>query len=119
MDYRRRRRQARGDERFGKEGSGSWVVVRCRVVRLLSDDNDGERHQRMIVDAGGRQTLLIAHNLDIFVAGISNHRANTGIHSWCVAPRTQNSNSSLHLLHRVINTYKFCLVRCSIRSGRL
>ncbi len=40
------------------EGSG-------RVVVLLSDDNDGSRHQRFIVRLNSGQTLLIAHNIDL------------------------------------------------------
>jgi len=35
------------------------------VVRLLSDDNTGNRHQRFIVKLASGQTLLIAHNIDI------------------------------------------------------
>jgi hypothetical protein len=40
------------------EGSGT-------VVQLLSDDNDGSRHQRFIVELKTGQTLLIAHNIDL------------------------------------------------------
>jgi hypothetical protein len=40
------------------EGNG---VVR----RILSDDNDGARHQRFIVALESGQTLLIAHNIDV------------------------------------------------------
>lgn len=40
------------------EGSG-------RVVTLLSDDNDGSRHQRFIVRLNSGQTLLVAHNIDL------------------------------------------------------
>ena len=35
------------------------------VRRLLSDDSDGARHQRFIIDIGHRRTLLIAHNIDL------------------------------------------------------
>ena len=35
------------------------------VVRLLSDDDEGLRHQRFVIDIGNRQTLLIAHNIDL------------------------------------------------------
>ena len=31
----------------------------------MRDDNDDSRHQRFIIDVGNRQTLLIAHNIDI------------------------------------------------------
>ena len=36
-----------------------------RVVRVLSDDNEGSRHQRFILDVGKGQTILIAHNIDL------------------------------------------------------
>lgn len=41
------------------------VQSRGRVVRVLSDDNQGSRHQRFIVDIGQGQTILIAHNIDL------------------------------------------------------
>jgi len=31
----------------------------------LSDDNDDARHQRFILRLGNRQSLLIAHNIDL------------------------------------------------------
>lgn len=40
------------------EGSG-------KVVTVLSDDNDGSRHQRFIVRLNSGQTLLVAHNIDL------------------------------------------------------
>jgi hypothetical protein len=35
------------------------------VVRILSDDSDGGRHQRFILELDSGQTLLIAHNIDV------------------------------------------------------
>ena len=35
------------------------------VERVLPDDNEGSRHQRILVDVGAGQTILIAHNIDI------------------------------------------------------
>lgn len=35
------------------------------VRRVLSDDNDGSRHQRFIVALASGQTLLISHNIDL------------------------------------------------------
>ena len=35
------------------------------VTRLLSDDLIGDRHQRFIIRISPKQTLLIAHNIDI------------------------------------------------------
>jgi hypothetical protein len=35
------------------------------VTRVLADDNDGDRHQRFILELTSGQTLLIAHNIDL------------------------------------------------------
>ncbi|MGX9522260.1 DUF3465 domain-containing protein [Vibrio mediterranei] len=35
------------------------------VSRILSDDNKGSRHQRFILRLDSRQTLLVAHNIDL------------------------------------------------------
>jgi len=45
--------------------SGQQVQGRGEVIRILSDDNDGSRHQRFIVRLSSGRTLLIAHNIDI------------------------------------------------------
>ena len=46
----------RSDEQV--QGSGT-------VSRILSDDNEGSRHQRFIVRLPSGRTLLIAHNIDL------------------------------------------------------
>jgi hypothetical protein len=43
---------------FVVEGGGA-------VTRILSDDNDGSRHQRFIVTLASGQTIFIAHNIDL------------------------------------------------------
>ena len=35
------------------------------ILRLLSDDNDGSRHQRFILRLADGQTVLVAHNIDL------------------------------------------------------
>lgn len=35
------------------------------VARILSDDNNGSRHQRMIIKTSTGQSILIAHNIDL------------------------------------------------------
>ncbi len=41
------------------------VQGRGEVIRLLSDDNEGSRHQRFIIELTSGQTLLVAHNIDL------------------------------------------------------
>ncbi len=50
---------------FKKGDTGEWIEVTGFVTRLLSDDNDGSRHQRFILNVGEQRTLLVAHNLDL------------------------------------------------------
>jgi hypothetical protein len=46
--------------------AGQWVELTGTVQRLLSDDNEGSRHQRFILRlAQQERTLLIAHNIDL------------------------------------------------------
>lgn len=35
------------------------------VKKLLSDDNNGSRHQRFIVELSSGDTILVAHNIDL------------------------------------------------------
>lgn len=41
------------------------VMETGAVSRILSDDNEGSRHQRFIVSLPSGHTVLIAHNIDI------------------------------------------------------
>ena len=53
------------EEAFQNEESDLQVTQQGVIVAVLSDDNEGDRHQRMIVKLDNNQTLLIAHNIDI------------------------------------------------------
>lgn len=61
------------------QGSGT-------VVKVLSDDTEGGRHQRFIVRLQSGQTLLVAHNIDIAprVAGlkVGDTVAFSGVYEW-------------------------------------
>ena len=50
---------------YQTQQSGSQMAGEGVVDRVLSDDNDGSRHQRFILRLTSGQTLLIAHNIDI------------------------------------------------------
>lgn len=57
---------------FKQRTSNVQVEGQGVVRRVLSDDNDGSRHQRFIVALASGQTLLISHNIDLAprVAGL-------------------------------------------------
>ncbi len=50
---------------FEQKRSGVWVEATAKVSRLLSDDLEGDRHQRLIVRMPDGHTVLIAHNIDL------------------------------------------------------
>ena len=50
---------------YAKADTGSWIEDTGFVRRLLSDDDDGSRHQRFVIRLSSGQTLLIAHNIDL------------------------------------------------------
>lgn len=50
---------------FQSQQSGVQVSGEGVVDRVLSDDNEGSRHQRFILRLASGQTLLIAHNIDL------------------------------------------------------
>lgn len=50
---------------FEQHASGIPLSGQGAVVKVLSDDLSGDRHQRFILRLGSGQTLLVAHNIDI------------------------------------------------------
>ena len=50
---------------FEQHTSNLQVEGQGVVRRVLSDDNDGSRHQRFVVALNSGQTLLIVHNIDL------------------------------------------------------
>lgn len=45
--------------------AGTRMCSSGTVTKLLSDDNQGSRHQRFIIKVPSGQTLLISHNIDL------------------------------------------------------
>jgi len=65
--------------------SGKWIEDTGVVRRLLSDDNDGSRHQRLILDVRHGITLLIAHNIDLarrVPVGVGDRIRFRGMYEW-------------------------------------
>lgn len=57
---------------YASKASHVQVEASGTVLKLLTDDNQGSRHQRFIVKLDGGMTLLIVHNIDLAnrVAGL-------------------------------------------------
>ncbi len=50
---------------FAEQAADLQVQGEGTVVRVLSDDAQGDRHQRFIVELVSGQTLLVTHNIDV------------------------------------------------------
>ena len=51
----------------------------------MPDDHDGNRHQRFVIDIGDRQTLLIAHNIELaerVPVGMGDRVRVRGLYEW-------------------------------------
>ncbi len=48
-----------------QRASDVQMQVSGQVVRLLSDDREGSRHQRFILETAAGRSLLVAHNIDL------------------------------------------------------
>lgn len=42
-----------------------WTTVQGKVVKVLSDDREGDQHQRFLLAIAPDITLLVAHNIDL------------------------------------------------------
>jgi len=70
---------------YGKGDTGLWIEDTGFVRRLLSDDNDGSRHQRFVIKLRDGQTLLIAHNIDLATrvpVGLGDRIYFRGMYEW-------------------------------------
>jgi hypothetical protein len=50
---------------FAARRSGVLVEAEGEVVKVLPDDREGSRHQRLIVELASGHSVLIAHNIDL------------------------------------------------------
>ena len=52
-------------EAFKRHRSDVMVEFSGHIHKVLSDDREGDRHQRFIVQLDNGQTVLVAHNIDL------------------------------------------------------
>lgn len=50
---------------YSKKLSNVQVEGSGKVIAVLRDDNEGSRHQKFLLELSNRQTLLVAHNIDL------------------------------------------------------
>ena len=50
---------------FAAQRSGVWLEAQGQVSRVLSDDNEGSRHQRFVLELDDGHSVLVAHNIDL------------------------------------------------------
>ena len=66
--------------------SGVQVLGEGTVFKLLTDDYEGSRHQRFLIELAGGQTLLVAHNIDLAPRlnqlGTGDTVAFNGVYEW-------------------------------------
>ena len=68
-----------------KFDTGTWIEGTGLVRRLITDDNDGARHQRFILDLRNGQSLLMAHNVDLagrVPVGVGDRIRFRGMYEW-------------------------------------
>jgi molybdopterin converting factor small subunit len=53
------------NEAYKNQQSNVQVKRTGKVIRILSDDNQGSRHQKIILKLSSGNTILIAHNIDL------------------------------------------------------
>jgi hypothetical protein len=50
---------------FDGKQSNAQLEVSASVKKILADDLKGSRHQRFIIELANKQTILVAHNIDL------------------------------------------------------
>lgn len=73
------------DHSYGRADTGTWIEATGFVRRLLPDDDNGQRHQRFVLDLGTGQTVLIAHNIELserIPLGLGDRVRFRGVYEW-------------------------------------
>ena len=77
--------------------AGSQMCGSGKVIRLLSDDNQGIRHQKFIIKQSAGNTLLIAHNIDL--APRINSLQKGGVIKFCGEYESNSKGGVVHWTH--------------------
>lgn len=78
--------------------AGTPLCDTGKVVKLLSDDNVGNRHQRFIVKLASGKTFLIAHNIDLAPKVTALQEG--GVVKFCGDLETNDKGGVVHWTHR-------------------
>ena len=78
--------------------AGTPLCDTGKVVKLLSDDTVGKRHQRFIVQLASGKTLLVAHNIDIAPKVTTLQEG--GVVKFCGDLETNDKGGVVHWTHR-------------------
>lgn len=74
------------DDAYTKRDTGRWIEGTGFVRRLLNDnDATGIRHQRIVIQVPGGDTLLIAHNVELaerLPVGLGDRIHFRGVYEW-------------------------------------
>ncbi|WP_102403854.1 DUF3465 domain-containing protein [Vibrio sp. 10N.261.55.A7] len=83
---------------FENHQSEMQVLGAGNVTRILPDDNRGSRHQKFILKLKSKQTLLVAHNIDlaprIEKLRVGDHIEFYGVYEW------NNKGGVIHWTHK-------------------
>ena len=70
---------------YTKRDTGRWVEGTGFVRRLLNDQSDVARHQRIVIQVPGGSTLLVAHNIELadrVPVGVGDRIHFRGVYEW-------------------------------------
>jgi len=70
---------------YDRHDSSTWIESSGIVMRLLTDDHEGARHQRFVLDMRNGQSLLVAHNIDLVrrvPLGMGDKISFRGLYEW-------------------------------------
>jgi hypothetical protein len=52
------------EQAFAKQASDVFLTATGKIVQILTDDTEGDPHQRFILETKTGQTVLVCHNLE-------------------------------------------------------